>query len=119
EVIAVGAIVIDRTAQHAAESALRASEARFRAICETSPLGIFLADAKGASLYSNPANLAQMGLTQQEAGGSGWQRAIHPEDRGRVIDGFYAGTSNRGTHESVDRYQHPDGRVLWTSVKAK
>ena len=46
----------------AAESALRESEARFRAILEASPSSIFLKDQDGRYVLANPAFCARVGL---------------------------------------------------------
>lgn len=50
----------------AAESALRESEARFRAILEASPSAIFLKDRGGRYVLANPAFCARVGLPLAE-----------------------------------------------------
>ena len=53
------------------DDALHAAEARFRAMCDASPLGIFLAGPSGECLYLNPAGQRIMGLAQGETAGRG------------------------------------------------
>jgi two-component system, cell cycle sensor histidine kinase and response regulator CckA len=100
------------------EAALRRSEAQFRAMCDTSPVGIFLTEPDGYSIYANVANLKQMGLTAETAMGAGWQRAIHPEDRERVFAGFAMAIQQGIVYEGVNRYLHANGTVIWVNVKA-
>lgn len=119
EIVAVTAVVADATARKAAEAAQFKSEAQFRAICDASPIGIFLTDAVGGSLYSNPENLRQMGLTLEEAMGNGWQRAIHPDDFARVSEGFRAATQEGKTYATNARYLHAGGACVHVAVKAR
>src|SRR4051794_5423428 len=77
------------------EEALRASEARFRAMADSSPLGVYLTNPTGDCLYTNRVYQRISGLTQQEALGSGWSRAIHPEDRERVFGTWYDAATRR------------------------
>lgn len=116
-VVGVG-LRIHRAARDGVEDALRRNEAQFRAICDACPVGIFLTDANGASLYTNPANLAQMGCVLEETQGNGWQRAIHPDDRAKVFEGFAAATKAGAPYRGVNRYLHRDGRAVLVDIHA-
>jgi PAS domain S-box-containing protein len=63
---------------------LRAAEQRFRAVAEGAPIGIFMADADGACIYTNARWQTIYGLTAEQALGDGWARGVHPQDRERV-----------------------------------
>src|SRR6476661_130302 len=63
------------------DDALHAAESRFRAMCDASPLGIFLAAKNGDGLYLNPSGERMLGLSSEEMAGRGWINALHPEDR--------------------------------------
>jgi PAS domain-containing protein len=65
--------------------ALQVSEARFRAMSDAAPLGIFVSDEQGGCVYTNAAYQKISGLTFEQALGTGWSMAIHPEDRQRVL----------------------------------
>ncbi|MBK6457163.1 MAG: PAS domain-containing protein [Gemmatimonadetes bacterium] len=80
----VAVFVVERTAQVAAERALRESELRFRTICEAAPLGIFLTDGDGNVLYANPAAEQILGVPNDAVLGQGWARAVHPDDMAQV-----------------------------------
>jgi PAS domain S-box-containing protein len=98
-----------------AEEALRQSEARFRAISEAAPLGIFLTDAAGDCLYTNRAYLDLTGRCAGEPLGEGWREIIHPEDRDRVFAAWYQAARNHLPFELTYRFMHRDGRTIWVS----
>ncbi|HEX2611872.1 MAG TPA: PAS domain S-box protein, partial [Gemmatimonadales bacterium] len=100
------------------EAALRTSEARFRTMAESSPLGIYLTDPAGDCLYTNPAYQRISGLTKDQALGTGWSRAIHPDDRERVFREWYDAAQRRQPFLSEHRFAHDDGTVVWTRVNA-
>jgi len=76
--------VTDVTPLRAAQDALRASEDRFRVLSESSPLGVFFADATGARTYVNSRWEEIYGLGAAEGLGDGWMRALHEDDRAAV-----------------------------------
>jgi two-component system cell cycle sensor histidine kinase/response regulator CckA len=100
------------------EAALSSSEARFHAMAESSPLGIYITNPSGDCLYTNPAYQRISGLNEQQARGTGWSRAIHPEDRDRVFREWYQAADRRIPFQSEHRFAHPDGTVVWTRVNA-
>ncbi|MGH1357527.1 MAG: EAL domain-containing protein [Burkholderiaceae bacterium] len=62
-----------------------ASEARFRALSDASPLGVFGADRDGLCTYTNDRWQQIFGLSREEARGAGWRAAVHREDKARVF----------------------------------
>ena len=108
----------DITARKETEEALRQSEARFRAMADLSPIGIFLTAPDGFSLYANDQNLHQMDLSEDEAKGVGWQRAIHPEDRPEVFTRFAEAVQHGAVYKGMNRYLHTDGTTVWVDVNA-
>lgn len=65
--------------------ALKLSEARFRAMSDASPLGIFVSDTDGECIYTNAAYHKISGLSLEQTLGTNWSMAIHPDDRQRVV----------------------------------
>ncbi len=112
------AVIADISARKQIEAALRESEARFRAMNESSPLGIFLTNPDGECVYTNIQYQTLTGLSFEEALGNGWSTAIHLEDRDRVFNEWYQAAEQQALYESVHRYRRKDGRIVWASVKA-
>ena len=103
---------IDMTERKNAEDALRHSEAQFRAICDTSPVGIFLVEPDLRVTYGNPAGIGMTGLSggnsQQD-----WLTAVHPDDRDRVVGEWQESHGSGTPYSGTGRFLHPDGRVVW------
>jgi PAS domain S-box-containing protein len=80
--------IADVCARHAADAieawrsqeALRESERLYRAIGESMEYGVWTADAQGGNTFLSESFLKLTGLTEKAADGSGWSRAIHPDD---------------------------------------
>jgi PAS domain S-box-containing protein len=101
------------------DEALRASEARFRAMADNSPLGIFLAGPDGECLYLNPAGQGICGLSAEEARGQGWAQSLHPEDRARIASRWQAAVTDTSDYEiPIHRFVHKDGQVRSVAVRA-
>ncbi len=94
-------------------SALAASEGRFRTVLEASPMGIVLTDAEGKVLYANPAHESITGLTQEELLDQGVSELLHPEDRSQVIATWEKCIREGLPYTSEHRYVRPDGRMIW------
>jgi PAS domain-containing protein len=63
-----------------AEERLRESELIYRAVGESIPFAIWICEADGRNRYVCESLLKLTGMTQQECAGSGWSRALHPDD---------------------------------------
>ncbi len=96
-----------------AQEALRESEARFRALTDSAPVGIFQTDASGNNVFLNPAGLTMTGLTPEEARGAGWSSAIHPDDRARVFQEWTDAAAGGRDFSSEYRFLARDGAVTW------
>jgi diguanylate cyclase (GGDEF)-like protein/PAS domain S-box-containing protein len=102
----------------AARDALGISEARFRAMSDASPLGIFVSDAEGGCVYTNSAYQKISGLSFEETLGMNWGMAIHPEDRHRVLSEWHASVAERAPFQSEVRFLRKDGSVVWTRINS-
>ncbi len=100
------------------QDALRNSEARFRAMSDASPLGIFVSDAQGRCDYSNAAYQRISGRSFAQTLGTNWSAAIHPEDRQRVLAAWHAAARAREPFHSEARFLREDGSVVWTRLNA-
>ena len=102
----------------ASRDALRASEARFRAMSDASPLGIFVSDVQGDCVYTNAAYQRISGLTFAETLGTKWSRAIHPEDRRRVLAEWRQAACSGESLQTEFRFLRPDESVVWARVNS-
>lgn len=69
----------DFVERHHAETALRESEARFRALADASPALIWQLDVDGNAIYLNQRYLDVTGLTPEQLLATGWLSIVHPE----------------------------------------
>jgi hypothetical protein len=100
------------------EAELRDGAAKFRAMVEASPVGIFLARTDGQTIYANPAYLRILGLSADEALGLGWIKAIHPEDRDVVAVEWHKAAMAGVPYRGQGRYLHAGGRIVWWQVRS-
>ncbi len=98
----------------AVQDALPISDIRFRAVCDASPLGIFVSDAQGSCVYTNAAYQTISGWTFEQTLGTNWSRAIHPGDRQRVLAEWRKAARGQTPFQTECRFQRRDGSVVWT-----
>ena len=104
----------DITERRRAEAALRESEERFRVLAEVSPVGIFRTDPAGRTTFVNRRWCEIAGLSPAQALGDGWQAALHPEDRTRILAGWEQVVRDGRDGSSAEfRFIRPDGTVTW------
>lgn len=99
----------DITELRSTEEALRMSEQRFRSIAEGVPLGVYFMGLHGDLLWSNERVPEILGQRWEAIRGTGWQRFLHPEDRGRVVDEWHREHGQGEVLEARFRLQRADG----------
>ncbi|HEY9421286.1 MAG TPA: PAS domain S-box protein [Thermoanaerobaculia bacterium] len=117
-IIGASKVARDITERRQAEEALRASEQRFRTLTAYAPVGIFLTDRNGDCLFVNECWCEMAGLSPEEARGQGWASALHPEDRERVSQEWYAAAEEGRPFLSEYRFRTPQGKVTWLQGRA-
>jgi PAS domain S-box-containing protein len=95
------------------EAALQQSEARYRTLVATAPVGIFQTDAAGNCLFINQQGLELMGASQAEVLGRGWTNSIHPDDHARVFAAWDSTVVVNHQFELEYRMMTPQGQVNW------
>lgn len=110
--------VLDIHDRKLAEEATREYDKHFRLLAESAPVGIFRTDAKGALVYMNNALCAITGISQAEAMGSGWENAIHPEDREVMFAIWTAAMATGSKFAHRVRILTPSGSVRWVEARS-
>jgi diguanylate cyclase (GGDEF)-like protein/PAS domain S-box-containing protein len=106
-------------AREDAESALRASEARFRAIFRNAGIGIGIADLQGRIVDANEAFASMLGYTVEEFCRLRVGDFVYPDDAPGMWD-LYRGIIDGeiDTAQVQKRYRHRDGHLVWTELTA-
>ncbi|MFC5030502.1 MULTISPECIES: EAL domain-containing protein [Streptomyces] len=104
------------SARAEAETALQASEARFRAVFEGAAVGIGIADLDGRILELNGA-LTQMFGGEHHVRNRNVSDFVHPDD-GADVWGLYGELvrGERDDYRITKPYYRPDGTALWTNL---
>jgi PAS domain S-box-containing protein len=119
ELIAVAAriagIAIEQTRS---KTALEESQKHYKILAELSPVGIYNTDAQGNCFYVNQRWCAIAGFDVEEALGTGWVKAIHPDDRERVFHEWNWAVKHNFRFYSTYRFQTPQGVTTWVLGQA-
>ena len=108
----------DITERERVLEALRESEARWRSLSASAPIGIFLCDADGRCTYTNTRWQHLAGLTLDESLGDRWVLALHPADRAGVLSEWLACAHEGREYAREFRFVWPDGTVRWVRGRA-
>jgi len=112
------AVLRDVTAASRVQQALRSSEARFRTLAESSPVGIFQTDTSGGCVYVNERWCDIAGMDADQAAGDGWLLGVHPDDRWMVHRAWVEAVASRSTFRGEFRLVGPGGRESWVMSQA-
>lgn len=97
----------------ASEEKLIESERRFRSLSMYAPVGIFQTDKDGNCIFVNKRWCALAGMTAKEAKGKGWIKALHHDDKERVLKEWYKAAKTENEFQSEYRFQTRKGIVSW------
>jgi PAS domain S-box-containing protein len=117
-IVAASKVARDVTEQKRAAAALQASEQRFRTLTANAPAGILLTDGEGDCLFVNERWCAMTGMVPAEAAGQGWIRALHPDDRERVLHQWFTAIAEGRPLACEFRFRTPQGTVTWIQGNA-
>lgn len=108
----------DITERKRYEEKLIESERLFKRLTSKAPAAIFQTDINGFCNYVNEKWTQYAGITYDEAMGYGWSKAIHPDDKDRiVVEWEHYMKSDLFELETDFRFKHKDNTVRWVSVK--
>ena len=88
------------------EEALRESEQRYRALASILTDIVWRTDAAGDYVEPQPLWEKYTGQTWEEHRGSGWVKAVHPDDWERVAEIWRRACETRSLYESCGRLWH-------------
>jgi len=109
----------DLTERKLAKARLQASENRYRALHERSPIGICWVEARtGRYLGVNPKYCEIAGRTEQDLLGRDFQSITHPDDLAENLEKFRRLADGEVRHfEMEKRHVRPDGSVRWVEAE--
>ncbi|HET8541267.1 MAG TPA: PAS domain S-box protein [Anaeromyxobacter sp.] len=112
---AIGAVAvdIDITDQWRLLEELRASEARFRAMADGTPVIIWVTDAAGAIEFVNRAYCEFFGTTLEAVRSRGWQAFLDPDDAPAYVGAFARASAQREPFHAEVRVKRADGAWRW------
>ncbi|MBL8345553.1 MAG: PAS domain S-box protein [Rubrivivax sp.] len=111
--------VTEALAMRDAVEALAANEAKFRALADSLPVGVYHSDAQARNTYTNARWREIAGLDVEQSLGDGWRDTIHPEDRDAVFHHWRYVAGTGGEFEMAVRLLRPDGTVRHVIGRAR
>ncbi len=101
-----------------AEEALRASEARFRAIADAMPQILWSAFPDGCHDYFNRRWYEYTGQSRERTAAEGWTEIVHPDDLARTRDRWERSLRTGELYEIEYRLRGIDGSYRWFIARA-
>ncbi len=99
---------------------MQEQERKFREAVETMPALAFVADPRGDRPFVNRGWLEYTGLSAEQASGSGWEKAIHPDDLKRVLERWRTAQSTGQPLDYESRLRRgSDGVYRWFQTRAR
>jgi len=96
-----------------------ATRGRFESLLDLSPQVIWFGTPDGQLTYCNPYWYDYTGLSQGDTLGHGWTRAIHPEDRDRVLGSWQAAIQRGADYEVEMRLRSKAGAYCWFLARSR
>jgi PAS domain S-box-containing protein len=98
---------------------LQGQEKKFREAVETMPALAFVALPDGHRTFVNRGWVEYTGMTVEQASGSGWQAAVHPDDLKKVIETWRTAAAKGEALQYEARLRRgADGGYRWFQMRA-
>jgi PAS domain S-box-containing protein len=118
QIIGASKIARDITAYKRAESALRASEERFRNLANAVPHIVWTADPDGNITFANDRWFHYSGITPEQNVRQWPELVLHPDDRERCIEQWSRALREGSEYEIEVRNRRHDGEYRWFLTRA-
>jgi PAS domain S-box-containing protein len=118
EVIGVSVSVVDITRRKKAEEALAESEDHYRHAVELNPQIPWTAEPNGMILDASLRWERLTGLTKEETRGTGWARAVHPDDLSATLKAWEESVRTGNPLDVKYRVHCVDGVWRWMRARA-
>jgi PAS domain S-box-containing protein len=89
-----------------------------RLVVDTIPTLAWSADPDGSADFFNQRWLDYTGLSAEQALGSGWEAAIHPDDLPRILETFREALNSVKPYEVEGRFRRFDAEFRWFLFRA-
>lgn len=110
--------VIDITNRKLISEATQKKASLFKTLAEVAPVGIFHTDNTGYTTYVNPSWCRITGLTDKEALGNNWLKAVHEADQIQIKKTWKDAVKNKDRSISEYRFIRKDGSIAWVMGQA-
>jgi hypothetical protein len=117
--IAFHGIMLDTTAQKAAELALQQSEQQMQRIMDAVPSILFSNAPDGKLTFTNRKGRDYAGMTLDQIQGWRWVETIHPEEREYVVEEFKKALASGSSFGVEHRTRQADGIYRWYLSRAE
>jgi two-component system sensor histidine kinase HydH len=98
---------------HNAEFALLQSEQKLLTLVNKVPVGIFATGANGDFLFVNERWSQIAGIAPEDAVGTGWTKAVHPDDLNDVFTAWYAAAGEKHEFSLECRFLPSSDKPIW------
>ena len=111
------ATLYDQTDRKTTERALQESEARFRAMADSTPMLIWTTGPDLRCDYVNRTWLQFTGRSMEQERGDGWRSGIHPDDAPVFQEVYRGALEDHEPFQTEYRLRNRDGRYRWVLGK--
>lgn len=94
---------------------LAESEQQFRMLATRVPVGIFQTDVAGECVFVNDHWCRLADMRPEQAVGTGWSMALHPDDHAAVLECWNAAEAGGVEFSMEYRLLRPDGTSVWVA----
>jgi PAS domain S-box-containing protein len=117
--IAFHGIMLDTTAQKAAELALQQSEQQMQGMMDTLPSILWSMAPDGRNTFINKKARDFAGMTLDQIQDRGWIQVIHPEERKYVVHKFKKALASGNSLRVEHRLRRADGVYRWIMTRGE